>query len=69
MKNAHHPVFNGAGVDGLACFGVELQLQSVKLKQLLVDLLLHHGFLRLSVCQLRPQIHQLSLRQERRSQI
>lgn len=67
-ESAHHPVFNGAGVDGLACFGVELQLQRMKLEQLLMDLLLHHGLLRLHVRQLRLQIHQLSLRQAHRQE-
>lgn len=61
-ESAHHSVFNGAGVHRLAGFGVELQLQSVKLEQLLVNLLLHHDLLCLNVRQLRLQIHQLSLR-------
>ncbi|KAF3849466.1 hypothetical protein F7725_019185 [Dissostichus mawsoni] len=55
-SSSHQSLLDGVRVLRLALLGVELQLQSVELQQLVVDLPLHHLPLRLRIRQLRAQL-------------
>lgn len=61
FSGSYQPVFDGVRLLSLALLGVELQLESVELQQLVVHLSLHHSSLGFSLSEFRAQVYQLGL--------